>query len=203
MMSRYITREAMEAEVPGVYHILPPQFRDRLPAEVWAAPQNAQIFRATFGAMPRLVDDLFAKLRYLERMEWPMWKLVAAFYLIEVRIGHTTVRQAGEKIYSTMKWPGHIHSIADALRHTQTAYFESHLRAPASAAGCWRVDFETPKQMVVADDTPYPCHVNEGVISGICRAFGQQRPVYRILDRETAKRAGGTVTRYQIDFLPP
>jgi hypothetical protein len=200
-MSSYVTRAEMEAEVPGLYHLLPPQFRDRLPADVWAAPQNAQIFRATFGAMPRLVDDLFAKLGYFERMEWPMWKLVAAFYLVEIRIGQSTVRQAGERIYSTMKWPAHIHSIADALRHIKTAYFESHLRAPASAAGCWRVELETPTRMVVADDTPYPCHVNEGVVAGICRSFGSQRPVYCILDRETAKRAGGTVTRYQIDFL--
>jgi hypothetical protein len=202
-MSTYVTRAEMEAEAPGVYYLLPLQFRDRLPADVRASAQNAQIFRAAFGAMPRLVDDLFAKLGYFERMEWPMWKLVAAFYLVEVRIGQSTVRQAGEKIYSTMQWPPHIRSLADALRHIQTAYFESHLRAPASAAGCWRVELESPSHMVIADDTPYPCHVNEGVVAGICRTFAKQRPVYRLLEPEKAKRAGGTVTRYQIGFMPP
>jgi hypothetical protein len=193
----------MEAEAPGVYALLPAQFCDRLPTEAWASPQNAMIFRATFGAMPRLVDELFARLKYTEGTRWPMWKLVAAFYLIEIRIGQSTVRQAGERIYSTMLWPPQVRSIADALRHINTAYFEAHLRAPPSLTGRWRVDEESPARMVVADDTPYPCHVNEGVVAGICRAFLRQRPVYRILEPKTTKRVGGTVTRYQVDFLPP
>jgi hypothetical protein len=193
----------MEAEAPGVYKVLPEQFRDRLPADVYASPQNAQIFRATFGAMPRVVDELFAMLRYTERTKWPMWKLVAAFYLVQVRIGESTVRQAGERIYSTMQWPPEVHSIADALRHIDSAYFESHLRAPRMTAGCWLVEREGPSQMVIADETPYPCHVNEGVVAGICRAFMRQRPVYRLVEPLKAKRAGGLVTRYQIDFVPP
>jgi|GEM_PF-2025346 len=198
----YVTRVAMEAEAPGVYALLPAQIRDRLPDDAWASPKNAMIFRATFSAMPRLVDELFARLDYTDHTQWPMWKLVAAFYLIESRIGQSTVRQAGEMIYSTMLWPSQVRSVADALRHINTAYFESHLRAPASLVGCWRVEEESPSRMVVTDDTPYPCHVNEGVVAGICRAFSHQRPVYRILDSKWAKRAGGTVTRYQVDFLP-
>ena len=201
-MNRYVTREDMEAEAPGVYALLPAQIRDRLPADAWASPMNARIFRATFGAMPRLVDDLFARLDYTDRAQWPMWKLVAAFHLIEIRIGQSTVRQAGEMIYSTMLWPSQLRSVADALRHINTAYFESHLQAPPSLVGCWRVEEDSPSRIVVADDTPYPCHVNEGVVAGICRAFSRQRPVYRILDPKWAKRAGGTVTRYQVDFLP-
>lgn len=201
-MSMYVTRAAMEAEAPGVYDLLPPQFRDRLPTEVSASPQNAMIFRASFGVMPRLVDDLFAMLRYIEGTQWPMWKLVAAFYLVEIRIGQSSVRQAGERIYSTMPWSPEVRSIADALRHASTAYFESHMRAPQSVAGCWHVEFESPSRIVIVDDTPYPCHVQEGVIAGICRAFAHQRPVYRLIEPHKAKRAGGTVTRYQVDFAP-
>lgn len=202
-MSTYVTCAAMEAEAPGVYELLPAQFRDRLPAGVLASPQNAMIFRASFGVVPRLVDELFATLRYTEGTRWPMWKLVAAFYLVEIRIGQSSVRQAGERIYATMPWPPEVRSVADALRHTGAAYFESHMRAPPSVTGCWRVEFDGPTRILIADDTPYPCHLQEGVIAGICHTFGRQHPVYRLTEPGKAKRAGGTVTRYQVDFMPP
>ncbi|UQA55556.1 hypothetical protein [Polyangium aurulentum] len=192
----------MESECPGVYEQLPRQFRDKLPARVQASPQNASIFRAGFDFFPGLITDLFNRLKYVEGTVWPMWKLVAAFYLVEARIGESAVKHAGEKIYSTMSWPPHLRTVADALRFTETAYFESHLRAPRWLAGCWRVEHETPTRMVLADDTPYPCRVNEGVVAGISRAFARHKPRYRILDPDQAKRAGGTVTRYEITFTP-
>lgn len=199
-MHGYVTRAAMEAVVPGIYDSLPAQFRDRLPAEVFASPQNAQIFRSGFNVIPGLVDDLFERLRYAEGENWPMWKLVAAFYLVEVRIGPNSALHAGEKIYSTMPWPPQVKSIADALRFTETAYFESHLKSPRERAGGWRVELEEPTRMVLVDATPYPCSVNEGVVAGICRAFSRYKPAYEMLEPEKAKRRGGAVTRYAIAF---
>ncbi|RYE94765.1 MAG: hypothetical protein EOO75_01090 [Myxococcales bacterium] len=192
----------MEAVSAGVYDALPAQVRDRLPAEVMASAQNAQVFRATFDVLPRLVDDLLARLRQVEGQPWPMWKLVAAFYLVEVQIGHNSVTQAGERIYSTMPWPPTVKTIADALRFTQTAYLESHLRTPVSAIGGWKVESEGPDRMVLVDETPYPCHFSEGVVAGICRKFSRQRPNYRRLAPHTSRRAGGTSTRYEITYIP-
>ncbi len=198
----YVTRQEMESECPGVYYELPSQFRDRLPARVLASPQNAMIFRSGFDVLPGLVTDLFRRLGYVEGAEWPMWKLVAAFYMVEVRIGKGVAKHAGEKIYSTMPWPPQVRTVADALRFTETAYYESHLKAPRWLAGCWRVEHETPTSIVLTDDTPYPCYLNEGVVAGIVRAFSRQRPRYRILDETDAKRAGGTFTRYEVEFTP-
>jgi hypothetical protein len=129
-MIKYVTRQAMEAECPGAYDAIPKQFRDKLPAEVTASPQNAMIFRNGFDVFPGLVDELFKRVRYVDGSDWPMWKLVASFYLLEVRIGKSVAMRAGEKIYSTMPWPPQVVTIADALRFTETAYFESHMRAP-------------------------------------------------------------------------
>ena len=199
---RYVTRRMMEAECPGVYEQIPCQFRDRLPARVRSSAHNADIFWAGFNVFPGLVTDLFQRLRYVEGTEWPMWKLVAAFYLVEARIGESAVKHAGEKIHSTMSWPPHLRTVADALRYTETAYYESHLRAPRWLSGCWRIERETETRMVLVDDTPYPCRVNEGVVAGITRAFSHQRPRYGIRDPHEAKRAGGTVTRYDISFMP-
>ncbi|WP_437681895.1 hypothetical protein [Sorangium sp. So ce131] len=199
---QHVTRRVMESECPGIYDALPPQFRDRLPASVLASPRNAQIFRSGFDVFPGLITGLFKRLKYVEGTDWPMWKLVAAFYLLEVSIGKGVAKHAGEKIYETMPWPLQVRTVADALRFTEVAYFESHMRAPRWLAGCWRVERETSTCIVLADDTPYPCYVNEGVVAGIARAFSRQKPRYRILDEAEAKRAGGSVTRYEIEFTP-
>ncbi len=201
-MPTTLTRQEIEALSTGLYDVLPLQFRDRLPAEALASPQNAEIFRATFGAVPHIVDELFARLQYVEGTEWPMWKLVLAFYLIEARIGPGAVVDAGKNIYGTMPWPPEIRSIADALRFTTIAYATSHFLASADVVGCWRVESEDPGRIVLVDDTCYPCFVNEGVIAGICTAFAKQNPSYEILDPATAKRAGGMITRYSVTFTP-
>jgi hypothetical protein len=202
-MGTFVTEREMSALSPEIYEILPLQFRDQLPtAEVKASAQNSEIFRATFSFDPNLVDALFNQLGYEDGSEWPMWKLVACFYLIEKRIGPNTVRKAGERIYSTMPWPPQVASLADALRFTELAYFESHLRAAKERTGCWRVELEKPGLTILCDDTPYPCNVNEGVVSGICVAFSKQKPSYRLLEPEKAKRAGGLITRYEVTYEP-
>jgi hypothetical protein len=201
-LTTYLTREQIEGVSAGLYDVLAPQFRDRLPAEALASPQNAQIFRATFATVPHIVDDLFTRLAYVEGTEWPMWKLVGAFYLIEARIGSSAVLEAGRQIYATMPWPPEVRSIADALRFTEIAYAASHFLSAASLVGCWRVESEAKGRIVLVDDTPYPCFVNEGVVAGICAAFAKQEPVYTVLDAETAKRAGGMITRYAVTFTP-
>lgn len=202
-MSRFVSRAEMDAISPEIYRQLPEQYRDALAAEVKASAQNAEIFRATFSFQPSLVDELFAQVKYTPGSDWPLWKLVAAFYLVEKRIGPNLVRKAGERIYSTMPWPPQVQSIADALRFTEVAYFESHLRAPKERAGGWRVESEKPGLTVLCDETPYPCNVNEGVVAGICVAFANQKPSYRILEPERAKRSGGSSTRYEVTYLPP
>ena len=202
MMPSFVTETEMNSVSREIYGNLPVQFRDRLPSEVLASPRNSQIFRATFSFDPKLIDALFKQLLYDDGSEWPMWKLVSCFYLIEKRIGPNTVRKAGEHIYSTMPWPPQVKSLADALRFTQIAYFESHLRAPKDRAGCWRVELEKPGLTILTDETPYPCNVNEGVVSGICMAFTKQKPSYRVLEPEKSKRAGGLVTRYEVSYRP-
>jgi len=199
-MPRYVSRAEMDAVSKEIYTVLPSQFRDMLPAEAKASAQNSEIFRSTLQVMPRLVNELFTQVKYTDGTDWLMWKLVAAFYLVEKRIGPNSVRQAGERIYSTMPWPPFVQSLADALRFTEVAYAESHLRAPADIVGCWRVEHEQPGRMRLVDDTPYPCFVNEGVIAGICRAFSKQHPSYSILDASNAKRSGGLTTHYDVLF---
>jgi hypothetical protein len=201
-MNGYVSRAEMDGISEELYQVIPEQYRDALASEACASARNAEIFRATFNFMPSMVDDLFKQVQYTEGEEWPMWKLVAAFYLVEKRIGPSTVRKAGERIYATMPWPPQVKSLADALRFTEVAYSESHLRAPKERVGQWRVGSEKPGVTVLADETPYPCNVNEGVVSGICVAFAKHKPSYRLLEPERAKRAGGIATRYEVTFLP-
>lgn len=199
-MPKFVTRAEMDGVSKEIYPLLPEQFRDRLPTEAKASARNSEIFRATLHVMPRLVNELFAQVKYTDGDDWLMWRLVAAFYLVEKRIGPNSVRQAGERIYSTMPWPPMVKSLADALRFTEVAYFESHLASPHEIVGRWRVDAESKGRTVLVDETPYPCYVNEGVIAGICRAFGPEKPSYALLDPAEAKRAGGLTTRYEVTY---
>lgn len=201
-MAQFVTKSAMEAECPGVYEVLPKQFRDVILAGQRASSQNAQIFRQGFDVLPGLVNELFARLKYKEGHDWDFWKLLAAFYLVEVRIGPNSAMRAGEKIYSTMPWPPQVRSLEDALRFTEIAYAESHLRGPFEHIGGWRVESTAPGRMVMVDSSPYPCSLNEGVIAGIARAFAKQKPSYQLLDPATAKRNGGRATRYEVTFRP-
>jgi hypothetical protein len=201
-MPKFVTRSEMDAVSKEIYPLLPVQFRDGLPAAAKASKQNSEIFRATLHVMPRLVGELFAQVKHTEGDDWLMWKLVAAFYLVEKRIGPNSVRQAGERIYSTMPWPPTVSSLADGLRFTTVAYAESHLRESPEIVGRWRVETEAPGRTVLVDETPYPCYVNEGVIAGISRAFSNQKPSYTVLDLDRAKRSGGTTTRYEVTYAP-
>lgn len=201
-MATFLTRDEVEAISPGTYELVPVQFRDRLPATALASPQNAAIFRATFAAVPDMVDELFAQLGYVEGAEWPVAKLVLAFYLIEAKIGASSAFAAGREIYSTMPWPPEVKTIADALRFTVVAYAGSHLGADPRIVGGWRVESEQPGRTVLVDETPYPCSVNEGVVAGICAAFARQQPSYELLEPEKSKRAGGMITRYAVTFRP-
>lgn len=201
-MAEFLTRDEIEKIAPGSYELVPAQFRDRLPAHASASSQNTGIFRATFAAVPDMVDDLFAEIGYVDGQDWPAAKLILAFYLIEAKVGAPTVRAAGEEIYSTMPWPPEVKSIGDALRFTLVAYAGSHLNAPVEQVGCWRVESQEPGRTVLVDDTPYPCFVNEGVVAGICGAFGRQLPNYEILDPDNAKRNGGLTTRYEVIYRP-
>src|SRR3954468_11028366 len=112
-MPSFVTHAEMNAVSRDIYPLLPAQFRDQLAKETQASSQNSEIFRATFSFDPSLVDGLFQQLGY-DGGTWPMWKLVAAFYMVEKRIGPNTVRKAGERIYSTMPWPPHVKQVADA-----------------------------------------------------------------------------------------
>jgi hypothetical protein len=96
MSVTYVPRRTIDAQSPGVYEVIPPQFRDRLPADVTCSPQNSMIFRNGFGFLKGFVDETFARLQYKEGEPWPMWKLVSAFYLVEAKVGRNTLRHVGE-----------------------------------------------------------------------------------------------------------
>lgn len=201
-MRRLVTRAEMDAVSKEIYPILPPQFRDGLPLNVRVSAQTTRVFRGALQIMPRVVNELFGMMSYVEGSDWQMWKLLATLYMIEKRIGPNCVRTAGEHIYSTMPWPPSVKSIEDALRFVQDAYLHAHMLAPVEVIGSWRVLSEQPGRMKLEDATPYPCHFCEGVVAGICTSFARQRPTFLLAEPNASKRTGGVATRYDIRYDP-
>jgi hypothetical protein len=199
-MGKLVTRAEMDVVSKDIYPLLPTQFRDALPADVKVSSQTTKVFRGALQIMPRVVNELFALMKYVEGTDWQLWKLLATLYMIEKRIGPNSVRTAGEHIYSTMPWPPSVQSIEEALRFVQAAYLHAHAPAPAEVIGSWIVRAEQPGRMELEDATPYPCHFCEGVVAGICSTFSRQRPTYALSEHEPSKRAGALITRYDIRY---
>jgi hypothetical protein len=195
-----VTRAEMDAVSKDIYPVLPAQFRDVLSADTKVSSQTTRVFRGALQVMPRVVNELFALMKYVEGSDWLMWKLLATLYMIEKRIGPNSVRTAGEHIYTTMPWPPVVKSIEDALRFVQAAYLDAHMQAAPEVIGCWRVQAEQRGRMALVDATPYPCGFGEGVVAGICTTFYRQRPTYMLADPNAAKRAGSLTTLYDIRY---
>jgi hypothetical protein len=200
-MSEFVTRAEIEAHGKDVYEALPAQFRNRLPAGYKAQAQNAEIFRSAFQAMDSHVNKLFSQLGYVEGQPWDQWKLLAAFYLVENKIGKNSSVAVGTKIFSTMPWPPQITCLEDALEGIEGAYRASH-EASFEAIGGWPVLEKKPGYIKIANATPYPCYLEEGTLAGVCAGFSAQRPTYQIVSPPPPKREGGTQTVYEVRFLP-
>jgi hypothetical protein len=198
---QFVTRKEMESFGREVYEALPPQFRDRLPAGATAHPQNAEIFRRAFQSMDSHVDRLFSQLGYQEGQRWDQWKLLAAFYLVEKKIGKHASTAVGTKIFETMPWPPSVTCLEDALLGIEHAYRASHDASFAEIGG-WPVLEQRPGYLKIANATPYPCHLEEGTLAGVCAGFKAQRPTYQLLSSPKPKREGGVESVYEVKFLP-
>jgi hypothetical protein len=200
-MSQFVGRKEIEAYGKEVYEALPLAFRDRLPAGFKAQAQNAEIFRRAFQTLDSQVNKLFSQLGYQEGEPWDQWKLIAAFYLVEQKIGKNAAIAVGTKIFSTMPWPPQIQGLEDALEGIEGAYRASH-EASFELIGGWPVLEKRSGYMKIANATPYPCYLEEGTLAGVCAGFPAQHPSYQLLSKPTPKREGGTQTVYEVKFLP-
>jgi hypothetical protein len=200
-MSQFVARQEIEAYGKEVYEALPVAFRDRLPSGFKAHAQNAEIFRRAFHTLDSHVNKLFSQLGYQEGQPWEQWKLIAAFYLVQQKIGKNAAVEVGTKIFSTMPWPPHVKCLEDALEGIEAAYRASH-EASFELIGGWPVLEKRPGYMKIANATPYPCYLEEGTLAGVCAAFPAQHPSYEIVSPPVPKREGGTQTVYAVKFLP-
>jgi hypothetical protein len=199
-VTRFVPRDVIEAHGPDVYEAIPSVFRDRIPYGS-ASERNTDIIRKGFNLFSGAVDRIFQRLKYEEGKPWEQWKLVAAFYMIERHVGATTATRIGSKVFETMPWPPNVRSIEDALHGIEPAFRAAHENS-LELIGGWPVVEASPGLIVVENSTMYPCNLEEGTVSGICAAFREQLPSYKIRSRPPPKRDGGTSTFYEVSFRP-
>lgn len=198
----FLTRDEIEAEVPGLYEVIPPQFRDRMPRGAMARAQNTEILTHGFAFLTSFVEKTFARLHYTKGQDWPFFKLVGAFYLVEQEVGTEAVRRVGTEIFRRMPWPPDVHDGFDAIRGIEGAYRASHYNTTFETAGGWPVHVDEPGRIVIENATPYPCFLEEGTIAGVCDAFPGDRLRYRLLADRGSKRDGATSTFYEVTVDP-
>ncbi|EYF05725.1 hypothetical protein [Chondromyces apiculatus] len=201
-MSIFVTREEIEAIDPMLWGILPPQIRERLPRGLTASPLNTTVLRRAFTMLKPFLERLFVRLGYEEGEPWPQWKLLAAFYLIQEEVGPATLFKVGRQIYATMPWPASVRSVTDAMIGLGPAFSAAHHDAPVALIGGWRVLESKPGRMVIESSTLYPCHLEEGTITGVCDGFSAERPRPTLLMARRPKRDGGKVTCFEVIYQP-
>ncbi|AKT38352.1 hypothetical protein [Chondromyces crocatus] len=201
-MSIFVTREEIEAIDPLLWKVLPLQIRERLPRSLTASPLNTTVLRRAFTMLRPFLERLFQRLGYEEGEPWPQWKLLAAFYLIQEEVGPATLFKVGRQIYATMPWPPSVRSVTDAVMGLDPAFRAAHHDAPDALIGAWRVVEAVPGRMVIESSTLYPCHLEEGTITGVCDGFSNERPRAALLMNRRPKRDGGRVTSFEVVYNP-
>jgi hypothetical protein len=189
----FVGRDQLEAV--GAWEYLPESVRSRLPVGLYASSQNTMIFRRGFSFLQSFVDALFQRLGHVEGERWEQWKLLAAFYAVEKEVGPVTCTRVGREIFSTMPWPPQVKTAEDALGGLQFAFADSHEHAPTALIGGWPVTERRDDVWIVDNTTLYPCSLEEGTISGVCKAFGA---TCRLLPDPLPKRLGGTTSRFEV-----
>ena len=80
------------------------------------------------------------------------------------------LKQAGEKVYSEVEIPPEIETVEQALMLLDAGLYMNHR---GGDTGHYDVELYAPNQFLLTCDTPYPCEMSIGIVTGIGTAFGK------------------------------
>ena len=80
------------------------------------------------------------------------------------------------------------------------AHMQRHGHRPIALIGGWRLVESKPGRMVIESSTLYPCHLEEGTITGVCDGFSAERARPTLMMARRPKRDGGKVTCFEVIY---
>lgn len=140
----------------------------------------------------------------------PAW--LEAFYEIRDKVGPAKMTEVGTHVPNNSEFPPHISSLTDALESLDLAYYLNHRRDgramfdPATkttdgSIGHYRyVPSSQPRRAtVIAENVPYPCELDRGILIGLGRRFGSNRVTVTHLD-EGCRNNGDASCSYRVEW---
>jgi hypothetical protein len=136
---------------------------------------------------------------------------LSVFETIRREVGPNALVQLGTHILKNPKFPSGIKDVDSALQSIDTAYHLSHrksgiLMLDASSGrmleGIGHYRFHRPssqeKRVEMVSDTPYPCEIDMGIVTGVAHRFAPRATVVHA-DRG-CRRTGGVVCSYAVSW---
>lgn len=132
------------------------------------------------------------------------------FETVLADIGPNAVFQMGQRIIHNPNFSTATRKLEEALRQIDIAYHKSHRKNgvemfnPASGLmlegiGHYLVDLDSQKKLAVTCDTPYPCPLEHGIVSGIATQF-EPRAIVTHDKRDRCRMNGGTRCKYLVSW---
>jgi len=150
--------------------------------------------------------------RLLFAAEWvPMQAWVALAHGLVQEAGEAAVYASGLRIMEHALWPPHVHDIESAMRSVDVAYHMNHRKSGVvmfdpttgrmlEGIGHFAVNrVQGERRLVVTCDTPYPCDLDRGVMTGTVIRFSPRAQVVHQPDIPCRKK-GDTSCRYVVTW---
>lgn len=148
----------------------------------------------------------------LDRSAWyPLGNWLAAFQAIAKDVGINSLYTIGKKIPENAPLPPHINDIRSALTGIDIAYHASHRKDGApmfdmtngqmlEGIGHYKCELSaTEQKTVVICDSPYPCELDRGIVTGFATRF---EPMAKVAHDNNApcRKKGASSCTYVISW---
>jgi hypothetical protein len=181
--------------------------------DVEVRPEAVELFVAAFETFPSIGQKYLSKYGVAKtgtsgnRAYIPLNSWLSTFQAVLNEIGPNALFRVGERIIKNPYLPLNVGDVESALRHIDVAFHLSHRKAGhvmfdpltrtmIEGIGHFAVDRRwEEKRALVRCDTPYPCPLEHGIVSGVAMQI-EPRTVVRHYDPHVCRMRGSDRCTY-------
>lgn len=181
--------------------------------DVEVRPEAVELFVAAFDTFPSIGQKYLSRYGVaqgsppMSRPYIPLAAWLSTFQAVLNDIGPNALFRIGARIIKNPHLPVNVHHLDAALRHLDIAFHMSHRKGgqvmfdPATKTMLEGIGHFTverrgeEKRALVRSDTPYPCPLEHGIVSGVATQI-DPRTVVRHHEPQVCRMKGGDRCTY-------
>lgn len=130
--------------------------------------------------------------------EWySMQGYLAAFEEIEDSVGPNTVEQIGRAIPEVVEWPPGVETVPEGLEQLDDVYQMNHR---GGEIGHYEFEQTGPKSGTMTCENPYPCALDQGLVTGTVRKFADTATLVRVQEADGCRDEGSDTCVYSVQW---